>query len=317
MTTANTSTTREAQLIEQIDSALATRGQQMRIVAVSHLTDLAESIRRPHEEGQFDEGFFAEYMTGFDFHLPEDMPDARSLIVIATPQPPTPVVFHYQAKEYDVWLPPTYAGYERVPRELQETLNPIFADAGYRFLPASKVPFKRTVVSSGLGRYGRNNICYIEGMGSFFGLNVFFSDLLCPVDHWQDPQVLDRCSTCSACVKMCPTGAIAPDRFMLHAERCLTFFNEKSGDVPFPDWIKKSAHNSLIGCMICQAVCPENKDVKKWMSAPVEFSEQETGLILRGLGPDSLGGVVVDKLTQIGLADSWKLLPRNLGAFLS
>jgi epoxyqueuosine reductase len=317
MNTANESTTREIQMLEQIEAVLAARGQQMRIVAVSHLTDLAESIHKPHELGQFDEGFYAEYMAGFDFQLPEEMPDARSLIVIATPHPPTPVVFHYKSNEYSAWVPPTYAGYDVIPAELMAKLAPIFSQDGYHLARARHIPFKRLVVSSGLGRYGRNNICYIDGIGSFFELEAFFSDLPCPVDHWQEPKVLERCSTCSACVKLCPTGAIAPDRFLLHAERCLTFYNEKSGDVPFPDWIKKSAHNSIIGCMICQSVCPENKIVKKWMAEPIIFSERETELILGGLGPESLGGVVVDKLTQIGLADSWKLLPRNLGAFLS
>jgi epoxyqueuosine reductase len=310
-------TTREQSLLEQFELALTPHGQQVRIVVASHLSDLAESIRQPHEQGEFDQAFYDEYLTMFKFSLPEEMPDAQSLIVVATPQPPIPVIFHYQGKEYDVWVPPTYAGYQTVPPQVVSTLQPIIEAEGYRIIPANRIPFKRTVVSSGLGRYGRNNICYIDGIGSFFGLNAFFSDMPCDVDHWQEPRTLDRCSTCSACVKMCPTGAIAPDRFLLHAERCLTFHNEKSGDVPFPEWIKKSAHNSLIGCMICQAVCPENVVVKKWLADPVEFSERETELILGGQSPEILGGIVIDKLTKIGLNDSLHLLPRNLSVMLS
>ncbi len=69
--------------------------------------------------------------------------------------------------------------------------------------------------------------------------------------------------------------------------------------------------------MTCQVVCPENVIVKKWQAEPVVFDEEETRLILEGKGLDSLGSEVKAKLTQIGLVDSWDILPRNLGAFLS
>jgi hypothetical protein len=57
--------------------------------------------------------------------------------------------------------------------------------------------------------------------------------------------------------KKCPTAAIKPDQFLLHAEYCLTFHNEKRGE--FPEWIGTPAHHCLVGCMRCQIICPENK----------------------------------------------------------
>lgn len=303
-------------LTRQLTAALEADNRRVRIIAAAHMQDLASIITRTHADGQFDETFFQEELTYFRFSFPEELSNPQSLIVIATPHPPTPVIFHYRGREYSLLVPPTYAGYNTIPLELERLMTPILSPAGYR-LARARIPFKRTVVSSGLGRYGRNNLCYIEGMGSFFELEAFYSDLPCEVDHWQDPKILDRCSTCSACLKLCPTKAIAPDRFLLHAERCLTFHNERPGEIPFPEWINKSAHNALIGCMTCQVVCPENVVVKKWKTAPIEFSELETNLILKGGGPEALGAVVMTKLTHIGLSASWKLLPRNLGAFLS
>ena len=46
----------------------------------------------------------------------------------------------------------------------------------------------------------------------------------------------------------CPTKAIRQDRFLISAEQCLTFFNEKPDD--FPEWVNPVWHNCLIGCMI-------------------------------------------------------------------
>ena len=115
-------------------------------------------------------------------------------------------------------------------------------------------------------------------MGSFIQLVAFFSDLPCPEDTWREPVMLERCQKCKACVNNCPTGAIPTDRFLLHAERCLVFFNERPPEYPFPEWVAPSAHNSLIGCMTCQQVCPENKVFLDQFADEVAFSHEETCL---------------------------------------
>lgn len=290
--------------------------RKVQIVSARHVQDLAVIINKKHQLGEFDETFFQEELTYFNFAFPPEMPAPQSLIVIATPHPPTPVIFHHQGREYSLLVPPTYTGYSSIPKELEEMMSRILRPAGYNILRA-KIPFKLSVVSSGLGKYGRNNLSYIDGMGSFFELEAFYSDLPCLVDHWQEPKILERCSTCSACLKLCPTKAIASDRFLLHAEKCLTFHNERPAEIPFPDWINKSAHNALIGCMTCQVVCPENVHVKNLKAAPVVFDKYETELILKSESLETFSPQVISKLTQIGLINSWKLLPRNLGAFLS
>jgi len=166
-----------------------------------------------------------------------------------------------------------------------------------------------------LTAYGRNNIAYAPGWGSFHGLVSVYSDLPPGEDNWQQPQMLERCSLCKACRKSCPTQAVPSDRFLLRAERCLTFHNEMPGNVPFPDWIDPSWHNCLVGCMECQKVCPENKDVLGWVEEGPEFSEDETALILSGSPMDSFAQATVQKLAAVAMDDYGEMLARNL-AFL-
>jgi epoxyqueuosine reductase len=126
-----------------------------------------------------------------------------------------------------------------------------------------------------------------------------------------------RCEKCSACEKHCPTGAISSDRFLIHAEKCITFHNEKPGHVPFASWIDPSWHNCLIGCLQCQRVCPENKKVWNWIEDGAEFSQEETDLLLEGLPFDKLPATTAEKLERNDLESFADLIPRNLIALLN
>jgi epoxyqueuosine reductase len=85
----------------------------------------------------------------------------------------------------------------------------------------------------------------------------------------------------------------------------------------FPEWIDPSWHNSLIGCMICQDVCPVNKDYTKWVVPGEEFSEEETLIILKGVSKDKLPLETNEKLKKICMLDSYNLLQRNLGVLIN
>ena len=107
------------------------------------------------------------------------------------------------------------------------------------------------------------------------------------------------------------------ERFLVQAGRCLTFHNEKPGDVPFPSWISPSAHNCLVGCLRCQKVCPENRGVLEWIEDGEVFSEDETAEILEGVPRERLSASVREKLQRDTLMVDLEILPRNLTALLS
>jgi epoxyqueuosine reductase len=111
--------------------------------------------------------------------------------------------------------------------------------------------------------------------------------------------MMEACRKCSACLRHCPAGAITGERFLLHAERCLTFHNEKPGDVPFADWIDPAWHHCLVGCLQCQRVCPQNRQVWSWVQEGVAFSEEETALLLEGVPLDRLPAAILKKLEAV------------------
>jgi len=300
--------------MEELFSQLKERGYKGRIVSIQHLGDLQEEIEGRYRQGLFDEEFYQEWLTGFAFSPPDSLPEARSMIVVAVPQPQTRVTFTWDGEPVRFIIPPTYFE-QRTENRVRELLARVLEPAGYRVAEAV-LPKKLLAVRSGLAAYGKNNISYVPGMGSFHGLVAVYSDLSAQEDNWREPQMMESCQNCSACLRHCPVGAITSERFLLRAERCITFHNEKPGDVPFPAWIDPSWHNCLVGCLHCQRVCPQNREFLHWVEERVEFSQEETALLLQGVALDQLPPATAKKLEQSDAVELLDVLPRNLGVLL-
>jgi epoxyqueuosine reductase len=247
------------------------------------------------------------------FEPPADLPGARSIVVVAVPTPQMRVVFHWRGAGVPVVVPPTYVSYTQRAESVQAVLASWLSQEGYG-LAKARLPWKTLAVCSGLAEYGRNNICYVRGMGSFLQLVGAFSDLPCDDDPWHEPKALDRCMSCDACQRACPTGAIADDRFLLRAERCLTYHNEAAAD--FPGWIDPSWHHCLVGCMRCQTVCAENQAVRGWFEDRAEFCERETELLVKSEPFDRLPAETAAKLRSLEINEDYQLLCRNLSMLL-
>ena len=103
------------------------------------------------------------------------------------------------------------------------------------------------------------------------------------------------------------------ERFLIRAERCLVYHNERPAEYPFPAWVDPSAHHCLMGCMYCQQYCPEDKPFLDWIEGEIEFSEEETSLLLKGVSLEQLSAPTKTRLELLGLLESLDILPRNLG----
>jgi len=146
----------------------------------------------------FDKEFYQERLAWFDFRIPGSLPEALSVIVVAVPRPQSQAVFTSNGKSRTLVLPPTYVAYEETRKRVEDLLAGILEPKGYRIAP-SKLPLKLLAVRSGLGWYGRNNICYVPGMGSFLQIVAVYSDLPCQKDDWREAQMMESCQNCSAC----------------------------------------------------------------------------------------------------------------------
>ncbi len=300
--------------MEELFSQLKEWGYQGRIVSIQHLGDLQEEIEGRYRQGLFDEEFYQEWLTGFAFSPPDNLPEVRSVLIVAVPQPQTRVTFTWDGEPVRFIIPPTYFE-QKTENRVRELLVRVLEPTGYRVAEAV-LPKKLLAVRSGLAAYGKNNISYVPGMGSFYGLVAVYSDLPAQEDNWREPQMMETCQNCSACLRHCPVGAIHSDRFLLHAERCITFHNEKPDDVPFPAWIDPAWHNCLIGCLHCQRVCPQNREFLHWVEERVEFSQEETALLLQGVALDQLPPATAKKLEQSDTVELLDVLSRNLGVLL-
>lgn len=177
--------------------------------------------------------------------------EPQSIIVAAVGFNLCNAVFHDEGK--------TVISVVDLPATADEVKELLSWGNNYQFFYDYWLPQKRLAVRSGLAEYGKNNICYVDGMGSLITLFVFISDMPCDKEYtWREVKNMDICNTCNLCRENCPTGAILADRFLMDNERCLSAINE-FGTGPFPDTVPKSAHHRIVNCSRCQNICPKNK----------------------------------------------------------
>jgi len=298
-----------------IYKTLREKNIESRIVAISRLDDLRREIEEKRKPDFLSDRFYQDCLAWMEYKPPEDLTDAQSLIICGLPVPMHRIIFSRPGKKVPVLVPPTYLFYSKAYKACAEAIGQVLTPRSFKTAVA-KVPDKLLAARSGLGRYGRNNIFYIEGRGSFIRLLAFFLDLGVSDDVWHEPRMLETCEKCRACLENCPTAAIKENRFLIYAERCLSYFNEMAGDQPFPEWIDPAGHNSLVGCMKCQSVCPENSKVKDWVETIAEFDEVETGRLLEPVKFDALPRELAAKIERADLKNMLEVLPRNLKPLL-
>jgi len=301
-------------MVGPLQRGLERHGCRFRVVPVGRMEDLERDIARfaRTEELNGFQRFIVEKLYRYD--APEAGFRPASIVIVAAPAPAyARVEFRQGGRRISAMCPhPARIGGRAAPDALLEILSNLLAPEGHRVAAAPSLPCKRLAAASGLARYGRNNVTYVEGMGSFLNYAAFFTDMPCDADVWADVRMAERCGNCRACMEACPTGAIRRDRFLIDNERCLSAVNERPGE--FPDWIPADAHHTVYDCLRCQLPCPMNRDHADNVAGPVAFSEEETGLLLAGAKPAELPPGLRRKVERLGI-DRWpEAIPRNLRA---
>lgn len=158
--------------------------------------------------------------------------------------------------------------YHKVLRgRLQKLAGRIEAECGpfgYRvFTDSAPVLEKALAAKAGLGWIGKHSNLISRDAGSWFFLGEIYTDLPLPLDQ----PVKENCGSCTACLDVCPTGAIvAPYR--VDARRCISYLTiELRG--PIPEEFRSAIGNRIYGCDDCQIVCPWNRFTKP--SAETDF----------------------------------------------
>ncbi len=240
---------------------------------------------------------------------------ARALAVAAFFVPGRLVGLEGSEGRFEVLLPPNYYVGGLTRAEVRDALA---AGLGGRVERAGLLPLKTLAAWSGLGRYGRNNILYVEGMGTSIVLSAFWAEAPgAEIPPPPGPAFLGRCASCRLCEGACPTGAIPPEPGCIDAGRCLSLFNEIEGE--FPSWLAPDSHNALIGCGRCQLACPEDAPFRAGLVPHGPFGRRETELILAGAEGAEADAALARLLSTEDaetLAAHRPVLSRNLRAFM-
>ena len=264
------------EITRKIQEAMKRFHYEAKTVSIIHLPEVQEAVGKLIRQGLVDQLLHEKWHFYLDTN--KNLPEAKTIVIMAIPQPITRVRFEWQGTLYPAEIAPNYI-IEADESHVEEVLNNVLKAAGYNTAKAH-LALKTLAVRSGLAQYGKNNISYVPGMGSFLRLVAFYTDCPCEEDNWQDVAAMKACENCSLCRENCPTGSITVDRFLIHAENCPGSLQERNPDCPYwvhlqPDW-----YNALIGCMRCQSVCPVNKPYLQNIVEGPFISEVETGLIL-------------------------------------
>jgi epoxyqueuosine reductase len=308
-------------MLAAIDKVLRGAGLSYRVAPADLATQLEHRLSDLLEWGALSASLYETYSSSLEWSAPADLPVARSLVVIAGRAPLYSVVFHTGGRTLAAVIPPTYLS-SPFRASCRRMLEEVLVPAGFG-LERPTLPVKLLAVRTGLGEYGRNDLCYVPGMGSFARLEAFVTDAdlidgsqaVAPDRGVRAAHVrMSSCSTCSSCHWACPTGCIPSDTRLINAERCLTFLNENEG--PWPDWLGQGSHNSLVGCMRCQEICPVNRPYLADPEVVAEFDDAETDVILQNLRQDVLPDAIRAKLATLDLDDYSTVLGRNLRALM-
>lgn len=187
-------------------------------------------------------------------------PDTRSILCLGVnyyaPRPPAPpgaragrVSVYAYGRDYHKVIAKRL---KRLTRDLGTLLG---EDAVLRsYTDTGPILERAFAAQAGLGFVGKNT----NVISQLFGSWIFLSTILLrsELDHDQ-PITSVSCGTCTRCLDACPTRAF-PAPYVLDATRCIAYHTVESRD-PVPPDLLPHFGDWVVGCDICQDVCPFNE----------------------------------------------------------
>ena len=188
------------------------------------------------------------------------LPEARSVLICAMPYRP------FERRPGQASVDAYYIASNRA-HESARGLAEAIAATGAKAVMTSALRVKPLAARAGLGRMGRNGLVAVDALGTRVSLQTIVTDL--PLTGQHLPAALDpRCQACHICESACPTRALRGDG-SLDIARCVRAQPESA---PLPESMRPLTGESVLGCDLCQRLCPRNRDLSE-ADAPADLAD--------------------------------------------
>jgi epoxyqueuosine reductase len=142
------------------------------------------------------------------------------------------------------------------------------ANASRAYVDTGAISERSLAAQAGLGWIGKNSMLIHPEEGSWFWLGTILTKANIALDQ---KKISDHCGNCRKCIDACPTQAIFESIRAIDSRKCLAYLNiEHRGAIP--ESFHKPMGDWLLGCDICQEVCPWNehsqRKARKEIGAP-------------------------------------------------
>lgn len=183
---------------------------------------------------------------------------------------PARVALYAQNEDYHHWL----------KEKLQMIIEKLSADFPNEvFLPfvdSGPVLERDMGYQNGLGWFGKNTCLIHPKHGSLFFVAEILTSLKSPATS-NIEAVPDFCGTCTRCMDICPTQALAAPKLM-KADLCISYLTIESKESP-PLELRKKMGDWFFGCDLCQTVCPWNQKVFRKLELPATDATSQSPML--------------------------------------